>query len=782
MDRQLLARATENSDAPTPGYMYNDIAKNAASNPAVCSDVAKYLTGRLASKNNHNIKYKCLKVIAKTATSPYLRGQFKRCLSIDPQAMGAIKDALQFRGPPDPVRGDEPYERVRVAAKEALDSIYSDTPADQSAGGSFASAASSSYGQPAGQQGFSSQNFGSSSNPAGRRMEGIGNPMFKDPRMEPDTPNPALANVISEAKDTIIGMIKDPLARNPTVGVHRSNLSSAGGGGGGYSGSGSYNPQSSYPPGRSELMQQTNGAWTMKSNRGPEAVVPPPNYQTDSGYYKSRDSGNAYAWAQKSAGSSGGVGGSWASSTPGGASQPSYGEQHQSTPSITVSGGSANFSGGGGTAVADGSYEKQLIMELCPPGGMKAEPPPDKLNSFARSVSSLNPDLVCPVLLDCLEDGQPWIIRAKALCVMECCIRNGQKPGASINPYADFFHACGGEIAPLTNHARAAIKDPAKRVLGLLGIAVPVGGSSAVPVSHLPATPTAAPLVVAPAPTEPAPNLLDFGDTVEAAKPPPEQPPPPPPAEGASLFGGLTVAAGPAPALTAPSAAPASGNLLGDFMSGAEQAPSASSGQNMFGDLNVKSDAPVAKEVAQTSSMFENLEVKSEETNTEVIAPAPAASAFGFMNQAAPAETTTTMPKENTPPAASAAVPASWDSFDPLNNNVTPNTAKKMAQISPQQMQALAYQQMIMQQQMQMAQVSPQQMQAQALAYQQMMAMQRGQPGMFQQRPGGMAGNMVMQNPAAARTSFAFLDGQSEREDDKSFDFVKDAITMEKKK
>ncbi|CAJ1965881.1 unnamed protein product [Cylindrotheca closterium] len=771
MDRQLLARATENSDAPTPGYMYNDIAKNAASNPAVCSDVAKYLTGRLASKNNHNIKYKCLKVVSKTATSPYLRGQFKRCLSIDPQAMGAIKEALQFRGPPDPVRGDEPYERVRVAAKEALDAIYSDTPADQTAGGSFASVASSSYGPSAGQQGFSSQSYVSSStNPGARRMEGIGNPMFKDPRMEPDTPNPALANVISEAKDTIIGMIKDPLARNPTVGVSRNSYNGGGSSGvGSYSGSGSYNPQSSYPPGRSELMQQTNGQWTMKSNRGPEAVAPPPNYHNDSAYYKSQESGNAYAWAQKSAGSSGGVGGSWASSAPSGGSQarqPSYAEQHQSTPSITISGGTTNLSGGGGTALADGSYEKQLVMELCPPGGMKAEPPPDKLNSFARSVASLNPDLVCPVLLDCLEDGQPWIIRAKALCVMECCIRNGQKPGAGNNPYADFFHACGAEIAPLANHPRAAIKDPTKRVLSLLGIAVPVG-SSAAPVSHQSATAASAspPPVTAPSPAEPVPNLLDFGDTVECAKPPPEQPPPPPPAEGNSLFGGLTVAGAPA----APPASPSSGNLLGDLMDGVEHGPSPPSGQNMFGGLNVKSDETVAaKEVAQASSMFESLEVKSEETETEVIAPAPAASAFGFMNQAAATtETTTTVSKETTQAVASSAVPSSWDSFDPLNSNVTPNTAKKMAQAPPQQMQALAYQQMIMQQQMQMAQ---------------MMAMQRGQPGMFQQMPGIMAGNMVMRNPAAARTSFAFPDGESKKKDDKSFDFVKDAITMEKKK
>ena len=184
MDRQLLARATENSDAPTPGYMYLDIAKNAAGNPQTCADIAKYLTGRLASKNNSNVKFKCLKVIAKTAISPYLRGQFKRCLSQDPRAMQSIKDATQFRGPPDPVRGDEPYEKVRRAAKEALDAVYSDTPAadPSGGGGSFASSVSSSYGNSAGGGGYGGAPPGGP-----RRMEGIGNPMFKDPRLEPES-------------------------------------------------------------------------------------------------------------------------------------------------------------------------------------------------------------------------------------------------------------------------------------------------------------------------------------------------------------------------------------------------------------------------------------------------------------------------------------------------------------------------------------------------------------------------------------------------------------------
>jgi hypothetical protein len=243
MDRQLLARATENSDAPTPGYMYLDIAKNAATNPSTCSDIAKYLTARLASKNNPNIKHKCLKVISKTATSPYLRGQFKRCLAQDPQAMAAIKDALQFRGPPDPVRGDQPYERVRTAAKEALDAVYSDTPAE-SGGAPFATSTSTSYGASPHQQqgGYGGQASHGGGGGGGGRMEGIGNPMFKDPRMEPQPislGSMSINDFAKEAKDTVIGIIKDPLARRADIA--NSNRTGemprpGGSGGGGYSG------------------------------------------------------------------------------------------------------------------------------------------------------------------------------------------------------------------------------------------------------------------------------------------------------------------------------------------------------------------------------------------------------------------------------------------------------------------------------------------------------------------------------------------------------------------
>jgi hypothetical protein len=70
--------------------------------------------------------------------------------------------------------------------------------------------------------------------------------MFKDPRLEPSTGGnmSSITNVVKEAKATVVGMIKDPLARNVEVqaGNQHGNVprpggyQGAGGGGGGYQG------------------------------------------------------------------------------------------------------------------------------------------------------------------------------------------------------------------------------------------------------------------------------------------------------------------------------------------------------------------------------------------------------------------------------------------------------------------------------------------------------------------------------------------------------------------
>lgn len=213
--RQLLARATESTAAPTPGYLYKDLTQAASANPSACAEMAQYLTQRLATKANPNIKYKCLKVIAKLCEG-VPRNQFRRAISQNPHGVGAIKDALNFRGPLDAVRGDEPNQKVRAAAQEALDAVYREAATSEVAH-------TQSYGGP----GISSSYAPSPHHHS--RMTGMGNPRYTDPRLEQSSSryveNANLKAVVREAGEVIAGMIKDPLARNIEVGVPRQGHS-----------------------------------------------------------------------------------------------------------------------------------------------------------------------------------------------------------------------------------------------------------------------------------------------------------------------------------------------------------------------------------------------------------------------------------------------------------------------------------------------------------------------------------------------------------------------------
>jgi len=786
--RNLLARATEGTDAPTPGYLYIDLAKIATGNPGACQEMANYLTRRLASKNNPNIKTKCCKVLSKLCDA-VPRNAFRRCVAQDHAGIGAIKEAMQFRGTPDPVRGDEPNHRVREAAKECLDAVYREAPSSEQqattmqsysgGGGGISSDYGSSPHGGGGGGGYSGGGGAYNGQPS--RMQGIGNPRFSDPRNDPryngEQPHGAMA-VLKETGEVIAGMIKDPLARNIDV-PHNQPRQGHSGNLPGYGGPQVCTNVDYYvftilfalhlnanlmltdcfirfiifqllkygrpPPGQSELSRNTGGQWTMASNRGPGAIQP--DYQ--------RDSGPQYGGGGGVSANSGTVGGSWGSAPSGPTSssviRPS---NHYSTPSVTVN--SAPGVSGGGAAVSDGTYEKNLVKELCPPSGMKPVPPPDKLANFARACASLNSDLVCPVMLDYLEDGQPWIIRAKALCAMETAIANGTKPDGN-NPYRDFFFACQDEIAPLVSHPRAPIHEPARRVLTLLG----VDTASAATTAASAAAPVAA-----------APNLLDFDDP----PPPPTEAPPPAPAAappapggGGTMFGGMqvksTAAAAPiaaAPVAAAPepslldwdAPAPAAAASSDPFSSGATNAAVAET-SSMFGQLNVKASASEDNRTgaAAVGSLTDI------GTNDSLTSAPPAGSAFGFINS------------DPAPPAPGAN--GQPPSFDPLKGgngqHFSPTSAKKAMsmQMSPEQMQAMAYQQMMMQQQMQQMQMA--------------MAMQqqgKGGGGMPMFPNIAVPGNAPQRMPSAGsmpQQQFSF-GAKPAQKDDKKFDFVMDAM------
>jgi len=801
MDRNALARATEATSSPTPGYLYIDIAKSSATSPQTSTDIAKYLTRRLSQKSNPNIKYKCLKIVTKTSTNPINRGMFKRAVAQDHEAVACIKACLNFRGPPDAARGDEPYEKVRAAAKECLDAVYSDSPSSGEVGGAggmggmgsmsgiAGGGVGGSYGHPvAGGAGGGGGGGGGSggmgppgSAPPGahphatRRMEGIGNPQFRDPRLDgggagAGGAGETVKSMVATAAEGFKGIIADPLARNavgaggqqPGIGGGGSYGGPSGGGGGAYGG----------PPGRSELSAATNGQWTMASNRGPNAVGAAPQYA----HAPSVSTG--VAAANRGVGGSWGAGGTAPTSSGMSVAAMSRAEAHgglsavgappppPTAPPPPPSSGPAMGTGTAGRSASDGSYERTLIMELCPPGGMKAEPPPDKLAQFVRAFPSLDCDLVCPVLLDCLEDGQPWIIKAKALCVIEKIVIAADEQGN--DAYSSFFHACAEEIEPLAVHSRAAIHNPARRVLKALGMDAAYSAGSAQPPARKPAA-------VA---VQPVPNLLDFDEPAAAtaaaavpdmlggdAPPTAAAPPaaaPPAPAAGGDMFGGLTTkskAEAPAAAAPAPPAPAAT--------------PAPAQGADLFGDMKVKASA-------------------SAEGPKENGAAAPAAgSAFGFMNASANGGAPAVV-ADPAPAPAAAAPPAAAPSpgseakkdeasFDPLLSLSAPSepsaadkVAKTQAQIA--QMQAMQYQQQMMMMQQQMAQMQ--------------MAMGGGggvaaaaQRPATHQAAGASAGvnpNVMSSHGGGTSAGFSFLDTapgaakQAKEKKDAAFNFVMD--------
>jgi hypothetical protein len=439
------------------------------------------------------------------------------------------------------------------------------------------------------------------------------------------------------------------------------------------------------------------------------------------------------------------------------------------TPSITISHNQASAPALG-AAVSDGTYEKNLIHELCPAGGMKPVPPPDKLANFARVCATLNSDKVCPVLLDCLEDGQPWVIRAKALCAMETAISNGTHPTTGQNPYIDFFHACHEEIVPLANHPRTAIAEPAQRVLALLGVDATEATSQ-----QQQSQPSS------------TPNLLDWGDedntaataTTSANIPPPPSQAPPPPPRNDNMFGGMQVKAKHAhntvakPPVSAP---PPPTNLL-DFD---EPTPATASVTNEKEDEKKTAGGDAITATTSNSNMFSQLSLKDSTAPNDDIktmggldaaSSNGSGSAFGFMNE--PPKSPTQGGKADAP-----------FSFDPLKGGggttgsigsmQTPNasSSRKVTamQMSPEQMQALAYQQMMMQQQMHQMQM--------AMAMQQHMAPGvHHPPGMPLYPHPTMPHAPVVRVPSGGLPpQFSFQTTKPAQKDDKKFDFVKDAM------
>eukprot|EP00451_Oxyrrhis_marina_P038327 CAMPEP_0204364648 /NCGR_PEP_ID=MMETSP0469-20131031/41307_1 /ASSEMBLY_ACC=CAM_ASM_000384 /TAXON_ID=2969 /ORGANISM="Oxyrrhis marina" /LENGTH=139 /DNA_ID=CAMNT_0051353593 /DNA_START=46 /DNA_END=462 /DNA_ORIENTATION=- len=128
MSRGLLNKATASDDAPPPGYLFGEIARQTFNSPDESREIAEYLLKKL-QKDQPNVKLKCLRVIKHVCEQG--KPDFKREIQ---RRAEVVKACLQYRSTPDPLKGDQPSKAVRDEADAALKCIFDSNPQSTSMG------------------------------------------------------------------------------------------------------------------------------------------------------------------------------------------------------------------------------------------------------------------------------------------------------------------------------------------------------------------------------------------------------------------------------------------------------------------------------------------------------------------------------------------------------------------------------------------------------------------------------------------------------------------------
>jgi len=481
----MLARATSSDDSPTPGYMYGEIAKMTHASFDACKGIEEYLIKRVASKNA-NVKRKALMVIKQVSRQG--RPEFRRDMC---RMLGPIKECLSFSGPPDPLRGDEAYYRVREAAKEALEAVTSSDPI---------AAPSTAYGGGGHQESFSSGGVA--------RFEGYGTPA---PQEETFTEKAsAFADALKSKALSAVASVAGP-GTNAYVGgdvtTPQGDLPNA------QRMAGMGNPDFAQQNGqqgnwsdsvasmsrragtavrnlgfRNEMKEDLSAQYG--SNRGPNAW---PGTATETGSYDvPRELRQAPQQQQESYGQRaavqppapaepaaarqrGAVGGSWGAAptmqAPPQTQQqqqgmrPTYGASYHQQPAPQQ--GYREPSKRAGEANRDGEYERQLVVDLCAAGGTRAAPPAEKLAAFVEAAKTLEVDVVGPNVLELLDDDKPWQVKCKALALVEALAKEPE-----CEAHKAYFAEVAQDLAYLADRPPVAVQKNARAALKALGLQV----------------------------------------------------------------------------------------------------------------------------------------------------------------------------------------------------------------------------------------------------------------------------------------------------------------------
>lgn len=119
MDKSLLKRALEDTEEPTPGYMFRDIAQWTFIDHNTQNKLIVYLMDKMKPTTSVHVLAKTLKVIKVLCETGHADFQKEMQRRNDD-----LKQFASYRGKPDAKFGDKLNEKVRQTAREAIDAAF----------------------------------------------------------------------------------------------------------------------------------------------------------------------------------------------------------------------------------------------------------------------------------------------------------------------------------------------------------------------------------------------------------------------------------------------------------------------------------------------------------------------------------------------------------------------------------------------------------------------------------------------------------------------------------
>ena len=425
MDRNVLKTATSSDDAPPHGFLLAEISRATLASYQACVQLLDFLLTRI-KKDQNNVKFKCLVIIRHVCRSG--RVDFKREMG---RHIPVIKECITFKGPQDPLRGDELNKRVREAAKEAMEAVVdSHAPVSTSmvaasnriqgmGGGGEYIAAATDHGQltTASTRATSSSSSSGASFLSGTLSSSGGGPEYEYGQLG------AMRNIAHSSSSS------NSIPSNGGGGYSGSGSGgsySGSGSGGGYSGSGQItgmgNPNFKDPRDEKTWVQRAKDAGsslTGSSEAAANATLASGGkifgevIASTAGLLKQSNPGG---------GNGGGGGNGFVPSSHNGhavaTAFPAFSPHPHGTgmrPNTTFTGPPSTTTTTTTIASNDGAYERSIIAALCNPVGLKAAPNESDLAAFLATASTLSPELVGACLVEQLN-SDAWQVDEHPLC------------------------------------------------------------------------------------------------------------------------------------------------------------------------------------------------------------------------------------------------------------------------------------------------------------------------------------------------------------------------------